>query len=695
MSDPAKYTIGWVCAVVAEYVAAQTFLDEKHDHAERVSQHDNNEYTLGRMGAHNVVIAVLPLGEYGISSAASVARDMVHSFPNIRVGLMVGIAGGAPTAEKDIRLGDVVVSSPSGGHGGVLQYDFGKAIQGREFLMTGFLDQPPSVLRTAVAGLQADFEQTDDGLNEMVEMALINRPRKMVKKYGRPPLEMDKLFRSDIVSGDDGPILNPTEDMFIARPPRTDDDDDPAVHFGTIASANRLMKDAEVRDKLATEHGVLCFEMEAAGLMNHFPCLVIRGICDYSDSHKNKDWQGYAAMTAAAYAKALICRIQTTKLEAERKVREEIASVRQELEDHVDDTLLSKLTVAEGANFRDYHDEHEPRCHPETRIALLQEIQAWARSSHDRRIYWLHGPAGTGKSTISRTVVSSLFKDNLLGATFFFKRASHVPELLQFIVKAIKATDDISSKSIAEQFLKLVLGPLSEARSVSNKRFVIVIDALDECAIEDDVSLLVSRLSELVKSEISNVRIFITSRPDIASQYAFHGIHGYYQEILLQDVTRNMITHDITVFLQDELSRIRSRWNTRTPLEQLDADWPGSERIEELARRAVPLFIFAATACRFIQDYDFGSPEKQLARFIDAARDCGINDKLGPTYMPVLRQFQANRTKSEKRQLMAMFQRVVAIKCKASSIVYGLYLRACETLILRFNSFIFLSATFF
>ena len=97
-------------------------------------------------------------------------------------------------------------------------------------------------------------------------------------------------------------------------------EDNPAIHYGLIASGNQLMKNALVRDRLTAEKEVLCFEMEAAGLMNHFPCLVIRGICDYSDSHKNKEWQGYAAMAAAAYAKDLLCRIPPNKVEAEKRI---------------------------------------------------------------------------------------------------------------------------------------------------------------------------------------------------------------------------------------------------------------------------------------------------------------------------------------------------------------------------------------
>jgi nucleoside phosphorylase len=104
---------------------------------------------------------------------------------------------------------------------------------------------------------------------------------------------------------------------LIIRPEWTEIEDNPAIHYGLIASANQLLKNALIRDKLATEMKVLCFEMEEAGLINHFSCLVIRGICDYSDSYKNKAWQGYAAMTAAAYAKDLLYRIAPNNVEAE------------------------------------------------------------------------------------------------------------------------------------------------------------------------------------------------------------------------------------------------------------------------------------------------------------------------------------------------------------------------------------------
>jgi nucleoside phosphorylase len=324
MSNPEDYTVGWICAITTEYVAAQSFLDEKHDRPAYLPPHNKTDYTLGRVGKHNVVIAVLPMGEYGTSSAARVAEDMMHSFPNIRIGLMVGIGGGAPSQKHDIRLGDIVVSIPRNGQGGVLQYDFGKTIQGQAFQHTGFLDQPPTVLRAAVNGLEARYESEGNQLDDTVHK-ILEKKKRLQKKYQRPGLASDRLYLSQVVHPVDGELtcdLCCGEDpsCLVPRSPRTEDDDNPAIHYGLIASANQLMKDALIRDKLATQKDVLCFEMEAAGLMNHFPCLVIRGICDYADSHKNKAWQGYAAMVAAAYAKDLLYRIAPQQVEQEARI---------------------------------------------------------------------------------------------------------------------------------------------------------------------------------------------------------------------------------------------------------------------------------------------------------------------------------------------------------------------------------------
>lgn len=336
MSHPNDYTIGWICAIGTEYVAAQEFLDEEHDALQFLSPGDTSDYTLGRIGQHNIVIAVLPDGEYGTSSAARVATNMQNSFPNVRMGLMVGIGGGVVSEKHDIRLGDIVVSAPRDREGGVLQYDFGKTIQDQAFHYTGFLNQPPVTLRAALTGIRAQYERKGHQLEESINEVLQKNPRLRQRGYERPQPGTDRLFKAEVVHDPRGceALCAENPKNLVARRERAEHEDNPAIHYGLVASANQLMKDAIIRDKLATEKEVLCFEMEAAGLMNHFPCLVIRGICDYSDSHKNKLWQGYAAMAAAAYAKDLLSRISPSRVENEKRISDTLTREFRKVQHH-------------------------------------------------------------------------------------------------------------------------------------------------------------------------------------------------------------------------------------------------------------------------------------------------------------------------------------------------------------------------
>lgn len=322
MSDPAGYTVGWICALPVEHIAAQEFLDEEHERPSFVSPNDTNDYTLGKIGDHNVVIAVLPDGEYGTASAANVAANMLNSFHNIRIGLMVGIGGGVPSKSHDIRLGDIVVSAPRDGRGGVFQYDFDKSIQGQSFQHVRFLNQPPHTLRTAMTGIQAQCKRKGHQLQEKTKH-LLNKNLRLCREYERPPANTDRLFKTEVIHDLECRDTSCADDplKLVLRSERANYEDNPAIHYGLIASGNQLMKDALIRDRLAAERDVLCFEVEASGLINTFPCLVIRGICNYSDSHKNKRWQGYAALMAAAYANDLLRGIPLNIVEAETRIR--------------------------------------------------------------------------------------------------------------------------------------------------------------------------------------------------------------------------------------------------------------------------------------------------------------------------------------------------------------------------------------
>jgi nucleoside phosphorylase/tetratricopeptide (TPR) repeat protein len=300
------YSVGWVCALPIELAAATEMLDEEHLGLPQ-DGNDTNLYTLGRICEHNVVVACLPAGQTGTSSAASVATQMKSKFVSIRFGLMVGIGGGVPSAQSDVRLGDVVISQPHMQHGGVVQYDFGKTGVSGHFTRTGFLNTPPTVLLNALAKLRSNRFRGKSSLS--VHLSAISHLPGFTYDSAGP----DILFKSTY-NHVEGPTCNLcSKNELVERAPRGTKE--VVVHYGTIGSGNQVMKDGVTRDRLSSElGGILCFEMEAAGLMNSFPCLVIRGICDYADSHKNKNWQAYAAATAAACAKEVLSLIPVAEV---------------------------------------------------------------------------------------------------------------------------------------------------------------------------------------------------------------------------------------------------------------------------------------------------------------------------------------------------------------------------------------------
>jgi nucleoside phosphorylase len=286
-----------------ELAAVEGMLDEIHESLP--SSRDQNGYTLGRIGTQNVVVAVMPAT--GNNRAASVAMQLLNDFRSIRFGLLVGIGGGVPGEgedDDDIRLGDVVVSKPTATFGGVAQYDMGKVTAGGAFQRTGTLKPPPAVLMANVQRLQAQQIRSGSQIPSHLVAMLEKYPNMRKERYVYQGEEHDQLFQATYAHQGGTTCRNCDPTKVVERRPRHDTD--PEIHYGTIGSGNEVIKDGETRKRLRRDLGVLCVEMEAAGLMDEFSCLVIRGICDYADSHKNKRWQPYAAATAAAYMKELL-----------------------------------------------------------------------------------------------------------------------------------------------------------------------------------------------------------------------------------------------------------------------------------------------------------------------------------------------------------------------------------------------------
>jgi hypothetical protein len=228
----------------------------------------------------------------------------------------------------------------------------------------------------------------------------------------------------------------------------------------------------------------------------------------------------------------------------------------------------------------------------------------------------LNGLAGTGKSTIARTVARNYFDKKRLGASFFFSRgggdvghagkffttvakqlANSIPTLHPHVCETIKEYSDIAKLSFHDQWRQLVLGPLSKLNSdLVLSTYVLVIDALDECDDENNIRIVLYLLAEARSLKRVRLRVFLTSRPEVPIRHGFYQIPDTeHQDFMLHSISPSIVDHDISIFLKYNLRLIRQE-------RSLDAGWPGEEVIGRLVQITSGLFIWAATACRFIRE---------------------------------------------------------------------------------------------
>ncbi|KAL7915295.1 putative kinesin [Trichoderma velutinum] len=340
---------------------------------------------------------------------------MMRSFPNIRFGLMVGIGGGAPSkpcddSRDDIRLGDVVVSCPTVDSSGVLQYDFGKTMREGKFVQTGTLNKTHVELRTGISVLRAHHRRGKSQIPFHID-SMLQSNRQMRGYFDHPGLEHDQLFRADY-DHIDGESSCETCDRgaLLVRKPRADKN--PAIHYGLIGSANQVMRHGMTREKLRQEKGILCFEMEAAGLMDSLPCLVIRGICDYADSHKNKKWQPYAAATAAAYAKEFLSIIPAAEVSSSTTNAETINDAFQAfISESNFEQLLQLLPVLDQSHRKSAIPNLDPRDPKFSWVFRNMDYESW-RSNNSRLVLCLSSPLAHHLSQVSSYIVDQEEKAN-------------------------------------------------------------------------------------------------------------------------------------------------------------------------------------------------------------------------------------------------------------------------------------------
>ena len=288
--------------------------------------------------------------------------------------------------------------------------------------------------------------------------------------------------------------------------------------------------------------------------------------------------------------------------------------------------------------------------------------------------------AGTGKSTISRTLAHNLSVKGELGASFFFKRGEgdrgnarllfatiaaqlvqNLPPLAPHVQRAIEVDPAISSKSLKQQFDTLVLEPLNKLHLDPQKpsTIVIVVDALDECDGEADVRTMIRILSQVKRFSSVQLKFFLTSRPELPIRLGFEDISGSYEGLALHQILEPIIEHDIYAFLTYELTRIREDYNKSVLQDRhLPLDWPGQENIQSLVQMAVPLFIFAATICRFLEDRRCGEPDEQLAKVLKYQTK-SQESEFDATYLPVLDHLLTGLSQLRKDEVVQKFKEVV------------------------------------
>jgi hypothetical protein len=322
------------------------------------------------------------------------------------------------------------------------------------------------------------------------------------------------------------------------------------------------------------------------------------------------------------------------------------------LRDTIDiDKVLNSLPAAADAPFDAFRRQHDPTCLPNTRTDLLQEVHTWAGGQSNQHIFWLSGLAGTGKSTIARTIARIFFEKQRLGASFFFSRgggdtgnaskfatsiakqlANNVPSLKQHICNAIKERRDIAEKTLHDQWRQLVLHPLLKlGENGIQVTYILVVDALDECNNDNNIRIIIRLLREVRLLKTVRLRIFITSRPEVPIRTGFVQMpDAEHQDFVLHNISSSIVDQDIRTFLEHNLHLIAQERSLAT-------GWPGQGIINRLVHSASGLFIWAATVCRFIREGKRLAAKRLKAILENSSTDVNAAEKhLNEIYTTVL-----------------------------------------------------------
>ncbi|RDW71669.1 hypothetical protein BP5796_07703 [Coleophoma crateriformis] len=341
---------------------------------------------------------------------------------------------------------------------------------------------------------------------------------------------------------------------------------------------------------------------------------------------------------------------------------------------------LNELPVANEALYTSQLWEFQPTCLQETRTELLEQIDRWASDPQSPFIFWLSGMAGTGKSTIARTVCRRFKEEKILGASFLFSRdkndlrkpdkfvstiaaqiAKTTPEIIPCLCDVIAKPPPILKQGLTEQWKDLIIQPLTNLKEASylSKTIAVVIDALDECedALDeceagDQFNSISQLLTEMKAPKANRLRLFITSRPELAIRRGFDKMPKVsYHNLMLHSIPEEVVEHDISIYLRHELDQIRE-------YKGLGSDWPSEETVQKLLQNSGRLFIYPATICRFLSKSTF--PKRDLASILQSGTaHHRSSDSLDSMYALILENTISKVRDEDLKDVLQLFQQII------------------------------------
>ncbi|KAE8419854.1 nucleoside phosphorylase domain-containing protein [Aspergillus pseudocaelatus] len=427
-----EYTVGWISALNEELMVAMAMLDEEHGRPQSTLRDDTNACHLGKIGEHNVAMACLSGGQMGTGPAAIVAENMRRTFKNIRFAFLLSYWT----------------------YTGIVQYDYGKLKNNGHVQRKDWFCAPPRKILAAVDLLKAYHARPKKPVNNMMSIV-----EELGEEYAYPEedVALDLLYQADYEHGPEAEACDFCDRKALIPRNTRKLQYRPYVHYGIIASGNMVIKSGIERDKIDQryENSMFCFEMEAAVLMNKFPCLVIRGISDYSDSHKNDQWRKRAIAVASAYAKELLLLIEPSDVELLTPIVARVLDTVSQNIRKIDESTASNTTLlkkaAEETRLRRQQDL-QMRCErwlkppyvretqqDQIRKRLLGTYEIWSNPIFSRwkaaplisapdRLMCIHGPPGCGKSILASSIVDCMWNDNV-SALFFAFSGMHASQL--------------------------------------------------------------------------------------------------------------------------------------------------------------------------------------------------------------------------------------------------------------------------